>query len=169
MKKILIGTRPEAIKMAPVEALPKELHKKIKLFTILKKLASSSIDNFIWYGYTNNMIKFWENVDMAIVPSSGPEAFGRVVIEAMIASKPVIATRSGGPDEIIDDNVNGILISMKGRKSLVQNIDRLINNSKERKRLGQGGFNKVKMYFSAQSYSNTMQEYYQEIIDCTNS
>ncbi len=131
----------------------------------IEQLASSSIGNFIWYGYTNNMIKFWENVDIAVVPSSGPEAFGRVVIEAMAASTPVIATRSGGPDEIIDDNVNGILISMKDRQSLVQNIDRLINNSKERERLGQGGYKKVKMYFSAQSYSNKMQEYYQEIID----
>jgi len=36
-----------------------------------------------------------EAVDIAVVPSSGPEAFGRVVLEAMAMEKPVVATRSG--------------------------------------------------------------------------
>ena len=41
--------------------------------------------------------------------SSGFEGFGLVVCEAMVLGIPVVATKTAGPTEIIDDNVYGLL------------------------------------------------------------
>jgi heptosyltransferase-2 len=50
-------------------------------------------------------------IDLLVMPSTGHEAFGRVVIEAQAAGVPVIATKVGGLTDIIDDRKNGILVT----------------------------------------------------------
>ena len=45
--------------------------------------------------------------DVLVLPSDEPEPFGLVVIEAFSLGRPVIASRAGGPLEIIDDGVTG--------------------------------------------------------------
>jgi glycosyltransferase involved in cell wall biosynthesis len=51
------------------------------------------------------------------VLSSLNETFGVVLIEALACGKPVISTRSGGPEDFINDN-NGILIPVEDEKAL---------------------------------------------------
>jgi glycosyltransferase involved in cell wall biosynthesis len=46
-------------------------------------------------------------VDIVVHTSIAPEPFGRVIVEGMLARKPVIATRAGGALEIIDEGVTG--------------------------------------------------------------
>ena len=59
--------------------------------------------------WAGDVSSFWSEVDLIIVPSLYPEATTRVVLEAFAWGVPVIATRSGGIDEVIDDGVNGYL------------------------------------------------------------
>jgi glycosyltransferase involved in cell wall biosynthesis len=49
--------------------------------------------------------------DMIVAPSTSPEPFGRVAIEAFSFGKPVIAARHGGLVEIVEDRKNGLLFS----------------------------------------------------------
>ncbi|PQP32811.1 glycosyltransferase family 4 protein, partial [Desulfobacteraceae bacterium SEEP-SAG10] len=57
------------------------------------------------------------NQCQAFVLSSEFETFGVVVIEALSQGKPVIATRCGGPEEILHAG-NGILVQKNDKKSL---------------------------------------------------
>jgi glycosyltransferase involved in cell wall biosynthesis len=52
----------------------------------------------------------YRSADIVVIPSRLPEPFGRVAIEAMAHSKPVIASGHGGLREIVDDGVTGRLI-----------------------------------------------------------
>jgi len=56
---------------------------------------------FILQGFTNNLWTVWDACDVAVIPSTEPESFGLVAIEAMAAAKPVIASNHGGLTEII--------------------------------------------------------------------
>jgi glycosyltransferase involved in cell wall biosynthesis len=48
--------------------------------------------------------------DVVVHPSVLAEPFGRVLVEAMLASRPVIATRAGGVPEVVTDGETGVLV-----------------------------------------------------------
>lgn len=59
----------------------------------------------------SNLIDFYQNAELLLMPSSH-ESFGMVITEAMSCGLPVIAlSGAGGPDEIIQNDINGILTS----------------------------------------------------------
>ncbi|MGI3130191.1 glycosyltransferase family 4 protein [Halopseudomonas pachastrellae] len=70
----------------------------------------------------------WSDIDICVVPSTKPEPFGLVVIEAMAARIPVIAANHGGPSELIDDEVTGFLFTPNNAESLAACIEKSIAN-----------------------------------------
>lgn len=68
-----------------------------------------------------------------------PEPFGRVVVEAMLAGKPVIATRCGGPAEIIEHGINGLLVKPDDPADLANAIDRLLKDPTRASELAANG------------------------------
>lgn len=62
-----------------------------------------------------------------LVSSSIKETFGSVLIEAMAGGKPVLATRCGGPQEFVNDEV-GMLVNPKDAKALEDGLLRIIEN-----------------------------------------
>jgi len=63
---------------------------------------------------------------LCLVLSSDEEGFGVVVIEAMSSAVPVVSTRSGGPDGIITDGVDGYLVNRDDAGALADRIGRLV-------------------------------------------
>jgi glycosyltransferase involved in cell wall biosynthesis len=68
------------------------------------------------------------NSSYAVIVASHIESFSFVAIEAMSHCRPVIATRCGGPDEIIDDGETGFLIEVGDAKALARRILDLIES-----------------------------------------
>ena len=66
---------------------------------------------------------------------SKEEPFGMVPVEAMASGTMAIADNSGGPKEIIDDNINGLLINDMDDQKLAKEIDCLFSNEKEIEKL----------------------------------
>jgi glycosyltransferase involved in cell wall biosynthesis len=66
----------------------------------------------------NEVLELMNNCDVFVLPSFF-ETFGVVLIEAMVCGKPVIATKSGGPESIVND-INGVVIE-------TGNIEQLAN------------------------------------------
>jgi glycosyltransferase involved in cell wall biosynthesis len=84
----------------------------------------------------SSMPKYYKRSDIFCFPTLG-EPFGKAVIEAMACGKPVIATNAGGPSEIIQDKVDGILVPPSNPEAIAQQIIRLLENKNERRRLGE--------------------------------
>jgi glycosyltransferase involved in cell wall biosynthesis len=64
--------------------------------------------NLTCWGYILDMPRFYRSIDLLLVPSVRPEAFGRVIIEAAINGVPAIASCTGGIPEAMGDS--GVLI-----------------------------------------------------------
>jgi len=60
-------------------------------------------------GWQKDMEPLWRQAD-CLVHTANMEPFGRVLIEAMAHSRPVIAYANGGPAEIVDDGRTGLLV-----------------------------------------------------------
>jgi glycosyltransferase involved in cell wall biosynthesis len=72
------------------------------------------------------------------VLNSSYEGFPHVVLEAMCAGLPVVATKVGGTPELVRDGENGLLISPNANGELSKTLMKLVTSSKERQRLAAG-------------------------------
>lgn len=72
-------------------------------------LPSAEEDGFIYAGYRDDIPRLMNACDIVWALTAEPEPFGRTVAEAMACAKPVMATRAGGPLEIISDGEDGFL------------------------------------------------------------
>jgi glycosyltransferase involved in cell wall biosynthesis len=78
--------------------------------------------------------------DVVVTPSTEPEAFGRVAVEAQAMGRPVIASNHGGFAETIRDGETGYLTPPKDSAALANAMIRLIDaNGEARTAMGQAG------------------------------
>lgn len=86
-------------------------------------------------GKQNNVPEWIQAMDV-FVHASEREPFGIVVVEAMCLGKPVIATKPGGPEEIIRHGENGLLIPPNDPASLVEAIHTYLSDPALSARIG---------------------------------
>lgn len=67
-----------------------------------------------------------KNCDCFVLPSRF-ETFGIVYVEAMYYGKPVIATRTGGPDTFVNEKC-GVLVDVDNKKQLIDVMEHIVNN-----------------------------------------
>jgi len=83
--------------------------------------------------------KVMEYLDIADVFSlpSWNEAFGVVYIEAMMHGKPIIACHGEGIEDVIENNITGLLVKPKDVESLIEAIDSLLENPQKAQEIGE--------------------------------
>ena len=77
-------------------------------------------------GFRNDVASLMSTSDIVVHCSTAAEPFGRVIVEAMLCGRPVIATDAGGAAEIIQREVTGLLTPAGDVNALCRSIDRLI-------------------------------------------
>ncbi|NVO09762.1 MAG: glycosyltransferase family 4 protein [Bacteroidales bacterium] len=101
-----------------------------------------------------SIIDFQENIREVIsmadilIHTAINEPFGRVIIEAMSMEKSVIAYKSGGPSEIILDNVTGYLIEPRNINGIAQKATNLLTNNELRLQMGKASRERVLSHFN---------------------
>lgn len=88
----------------------------------------ASLGDIVTYvGERHDIPDVLADCDVLILPSKA-EAFPLVLLEAMAAGKPVIATRCGGPTEIVEAGVTGLLVPVEDSATLARAIIELAGN-----------------------------------------
>ncbi len=131
---------------------------KTELLKIIKK---NKLDAKIHQPVDYSMVpKIYAGSDIVVFPSIWPEPFGRIAIEAMASSKPVIASEIGAIPEIVKNA--GILVKPGDIDGLRKAIIRLIKNKNIRTYLGNKG-RKIAKRYSVESVTRQIIEYYKKI------
>ena len=87
------------------------------------------------------------SIDVLVLPSAA-EGFGLVLIEAMAAGVPVVATDVPGIRDVVQDEVNGLLAPVGSPKVLARALRRVCEELHLRDRLVRNGFARVQEHFS---------------------
>lgn len=95
----------------------------------------------------------FEWADVVTVPSTKPEPFGLVAIEAMSAGRPVVAAAHGGLVEIVEDGATGLLFEPGSAEGLAAAIERLYVSPGLRRVLGEAGRARFVSHFSNEAYA----------------
>lgn len=98
-------------------------------------------------GYRSDAREVLAGIDV-LVSAATLEPFGRTLIEAMTQGVPVIATRSGGPEEIIVDGESGFLVEVNDESALAERMARLLNNREIARAMGAAGKQRVMNHFN---------------------
>ena len=77
--------------------------------------------------------------DVFVAPALGQESFGIVLVEAMAAGLPVVASRIAGYDEVVRDDVDGILVPPDDPAALAGAVTRILGDPALAGRLGRAG------------------------------
>ncbi|MDD5365098.1 MAG: glycosyltransferase [Gallionellaceae bacterium] len=101
-------------------------------------------------GYRDDVPTLLSRIDV-MVSTSIHEPFGRTLIEAMAAGKPVVATRSGGPEEIIVDGECGFLVEIGDDVAIAEVISRLLDDKALYEAMSQSARERVFANFDLQS------------------
>ncbi|NCO34736.1 MAG: hypothetical protein AUJ92_14680 [Armatimonadetes bacterium CG2_30_59_28] len=117
----------------------------------------------VFTGFIEAIDRVLSSVQAVVVPSDN-EPFGRVVIECMAAAKPVIATRAGGPVEIIENHHTGILIPPDNINALTDAMQELLKRSQWRDRLGREAREHVCNNFSLTKNTTNTCQLYEELL-----
>lgn len=116
----------------------------------------------IFTGYQADTRPFYTVMDIFAL-SSAFEAFGLVLVEAMYAKLPIVATRVGGIPTVVAENQTGFLVSPGKPPELADSLLSLIEDQTLRQRLGERGFDRAHEKFSSQRYVGDVADLYERL------
>jgi len=112
-------------------------------------------DHVIFAGETADVAGMLAAADLALVPSI-EEPFGRVVIEAYAAGRPVIAFDGGGLPEIVADGLTGYLVPARDDEMLARRVLEVMSDDAWREAAGRRCREVVRERFSAQKQAREL-------------
>ena len=117
----------------------------------------------IFAGYQNSIGNFYSIFDIFCLVSAY-EAFGLVLAEAMLHKLPVIATKVGGMQYIVDENETGFLVEKFDVAAIKTKMNLLCNDRLLREAFGQKGFEKAMIKYTEERYVKDVENLYLELI-----
>jgi glycosyltransferase involved in cell wall biosynthesis len=102
-------------------------------------------------------------LDVLVHCPTAPEPLGRVLVEAMAMGRPIVAARSGGIPEAVEDRVTGVLVEAGDRTGFVSAVLRLLGDPTLRERLGCSGRRHVEARFGVTAHVTGVLDAYQTV------
>ncbi|MDD5556204.1 MAG: glycosyltransferase [bacterium] len=99
-----------------------------------------------------------------VVLASHEEGFPNVVLEAMAAGRPVVATRVGGVPEAVEDGVTGLLVPARDPAALAGAIGRLLSDRDAARRMGMRGLDRARREFTVERMVGAYEDLYEELL-----
>jgi sugar transferase (PEP-CTERM/EpsH1 system associated) len=134
-----------------------------KLDAELHEANSGRASPIIFAGARQDIPRLLGAMDMFVLPSLN-EALPIVILEAMAARLPVVATRVGGVPEIVQDGATGLLVAPGDEVELLAALNRLAEDKALRARLADAGREQVRARFTIEQMVRNLEIIYEELL-----
>jgi len=131
------------------------------LLKLREKLGLNDTVHFL--GFNDDPAEFLSNLDLFLLPSTS-EGFSIATIQAMASGLPVIATRSGGPEEIVTHGENGWLVEVGSPEAIAEAIKQLSTDQSLRESIAQKGQQRAIQTFDIQAMLSSYQSIYDKLL-----
>lgn len=120
-------------------------------------------DNVIFAGMRQDIPQILAAADLFVLPTLD-DALPTVLIEAMAAQKPIVASEVGGVPELVEDGRNGLLVTPANPEALAAACLKLMNNQVLAKTMGIEGGNIAQDKFDIQKQVAALSEIYEGLL-----
>jgi len=134
---------------------------EIKLKEQVKR--AGLVDKVLFLGWRPDVEEIMGCFDIFVLPSLN-EGMGRVLVEAMAAGLPIVASRVGGIPDLVKDGHNGLLVPPADAIALEKAISSLIEDKEKRKKMGQVGTKMCREY-SSEAMVEQVDDLYRELLE----
>jgi len=122
------------------------------------------VNRFLISDFRRDVPEVLASLDVYVHPSLLPEPFGLVVIEAMAAARPVVATAHGGPLEMIEDGVSGYLVPPGDPIALAGKIAECLHDRAFSRAMGKRAQERALQMFPVSRYLERIQAVYDSVL-----
>ncbi|MCM8783134.1 MAG: glycosyltransferase [Candidatus Omnitrophica bacterium] len=142
----------------------KRYEEELKILS--KRLGLDNITEFI--PSLRDVSTIMERLNLLVHASIEPEPFGRVIIEAQASGVPVVATRLGGPVEIIEDEKTGLLVAPLDPEDMAKAVIRIMQDEDLALRISESSYEKVKEKYNLDNFAQATLKVYEEVLNKIN-
>jgi glycosyltransferase involved in cell wall biosynthesis len=111
-------------------------------------------------GFLRDPGKVYAAADVVAHTSTAPEPFGRTVIEAMMAERPVVAANAGALPEIVVDGATGILTPPGDDAALADALVSLLSSDARRAQMGSAARQRAQAEYTLDKMTRRMEQFY---------
>jgi glycosyltransferase involved in cell wall biosynthesis len=115
-------------------------------------------------GFRSDITALLQAMDVVVHCSVAAEPFGRVIVEAMLAGTPVVATRGGGVDEIITDGEDGFLVPAADPPALALAVGKIIQDQALATKLSTAALKSASERFSMEKTVGRIRQLLKDIV-----
>lgn len=134
---------------------------KVELMALARTLDIE--DRVEWLDFSKAMQKEYQNACF-VVNFSESESFSLTCLEALYFGRPVIATRCGGPEEIIDENKSGLLVKVGDVPAMADAMSTLMGDRDLLMSYSAEGFKRVRTKFSTSQIMQLLHDIFQHAL-----
>jgi glycosyltransferase involved in cell wall biosynthesis len=120
-------------------------------------------DKVLFLGWRPDVAEITGCFDIFVLPSLN-EGMGRVLVEAMAAGLPIVASRVGGIPDLIKNGENGLLVPPAEASAFGKAISDLLSDKEKRNRMGEAG-KKVCLPYSAEAMVERINTLYAKLLE----
>jgi glycosyltransferase involved in cell wall biosynthesis len=122
----------------------------------------------LWAGYQSDPFAYYASMDVLVHPALA-EAMCIVILEALDSGVPVIASRTGGIAEVVQNGFNGLLVYVEDENALSQALASFITDRSMRDRLREGARRGLDPRFSMETFSSGIRAVVNEVCPADSS
>jgi phosphatidyl-myo-inositol alpha-mannosyltransferase len=119
---------------------------------------------FAGYVASEDLPRYYQACDVFCAPNTGQESFGIVLLEAMAAGAPIVASAIAGYRDVVDDGEQGFLVEPKNSGAIADAVSRLLGNPEQRATMRRAGQMKAQGYDWPRVATQVL-DYYVDVLD----
>ncbi|HLZ27883.1 MAG TPA: glycosyltransferase family 4 protein [Chloroflexota bacterium] len=125
-----------------------------------------SPDDVVFAGYASSedLPRYYQSCDVFCAPNTGQESFGIILLEAMAAGAPIVASDIPGYRDVVSDGVEGLLVEPRNPGAVADGLCRLLGNPELRASMRRAGQAKAQQYDWPRVATQVL-DYYFEVLE----
>jgi phosphatidyl-myo-inositol alpha-mannosyltransferase len=119
---------------------------------------------FAGYVPSEDLPRYYQAADVFCAPNTGQESFGIVLLEAMAAGAPIVASDIPGYRDVVADGEHGLLVEPKNPAAIADAVSRLLSNPEMRAQMRRAGQAKARNYDWPRVAAQVL-DFYADVLD----